>query len=282
MYSLPKTYVRWLQDALRRQFDDQLVVDGIAGPRTRAAVRAFQASVGLKPDGVAGPATIGALRDGGAPPPPGKRPSTTTTKRIRERPSSITWAPSRHHGSRRSEPITGIVYHFTAGRPEFPRVVRYLQDNSRNVSAHFVIGKVGEVAQLVDLDRAAFHAGRGRLGRCRRPNQCTVGIEIVNWGELRPTDAGWRTKAAGGRPYVGPTPIRAEGTFWEPFTDAQYDALSQLTRHLLTAIPTVKHLVGHEHVALPRGRKNDPGPAFDWARLHADIGADLASKVTVP
>src|SRR4051795_12027638 len=43
-------------------------VDGIAGPATAAAVRAFQAQAGLAVDGVAGPATRAALGWRGVPP----------------------------------------------------------------------------------------------------------------------------------------------------------------------------------------------------------------------
>ena len=34
----------------------------------------------------------------------------------------------------------------------------------------------------------------------------------------------------------------------------------------------ISTVVGHEHVA--PGRKQDPGPGFDWARLHALTGWD--------
>jgi len=45
-----------LQKALNRRGED-LEVDGIFGPATRAAVVAFQARNGLHPDGVVGPLT---------------------------------------------------------------------------------------------------------------------------------------------------------------------------------------------------------------------------------
>ncbi|WP_431220042.1 peptidoglycan-binding domain-containing protein [Leifsonia xyli] len=57
--------VRRLQRALRRTPDPGLVVDGIFGPATHAAVVEFQQGAGLVPDGIVGPLTWAALPDGG-------------------------------------------------------------------------------------------------------------------------------------------------------------------------------------------------------------------------
>ena len=57
--------VRRLQRALRRTPDLELVVDGVFGLRTEAAVKAFQEGVPTPPDGVVGPMTWQALPDGG-------------------------------------------------------------------------------------------------------------------------------------------------------------------------------------------------------------------------
>jgi len=43
-----------------------LVVDGIPGPKTTAAIKAFQSTHGITPDGIAGPITQAALGMGGA------------------------------------------------------------------------------------------------------------------------------------------------------------------------------------------------------------------------
>lgn len=70
--------VELLQALLNRRFGPRpkLVVDGIFGPKTEAAVEGFQGSRGLKVDGLVGPNTWGALRSEGtgagalpAPPP---------------------------------------------------------------------------------------------------------------------------------------------------------------------------------------------------------------------
>jgi uncharacterized protein (TIGR02594 family) len=50
-----------IQRALRAAGFDPGPIDGIAGPRTRAAIRAFQRAAGLVPDGIAGPRTRAAL-----------------------------------------------------------------------------------------------------------------------------------------------------------------------------------------------------------------------------
>ena len=107
------------------------------------------------------------------------------------------------------------------------------QIRGMEVSAHFFIRRDGELVQFVDADARAWHAGascwRGR-DNC---NDDSIGIEL-------------------------------EGLEGEPFEAAQYDTLSRLCRHLQERYP-VAHVAGHEHIA--PGRKQDPGPGFDWARL---------------
>jgi lysozyme family protein len=60
---------RWLQASLNTLgASPPLIVDGINGPSTRTAVRAFQVGKGLVADGLVGPATIAAIQAGLASP----------------------------------------------------------------------------------------------------------------------------------------------------------------------------------------------------------------------
>jgi hypothetical protein len=65
-----RAYIRWIQHALNTASNAALAVDGIMGPRTRAALRLFQLRHGLRPDGIPGPLTERAIAAVGAAPRP--------------------------------------------------------------------------------------------------------------------------------------------------------------------------------------------------------------------
>jgi peptidoglycan hydrolase-like protein with peptidoglycan-binding domain len=54
-------YMRWVQHTLNQVMDAQLPVNGIVGPKTRSAIRAFQQRQGLPETGIVGPQTEKAL-----------------------------------------------------------------------------------------------------------------------------------------------------------------------------------------------------------------------------
>jgi len=102
------------------------------------------------------------------------------------------------------------------------------------VSAHFFIRRDGTLIQFVPCSLRAWHAGVSSWQGCERCNDFSIGIEL-------------------------------EGTDDLPFTDAQYASLAPLVRQLKQAYP-IQAVVGHSDIAA--GRKTDPGPGFDWQRLH--------------
>ena len=101
------------------------------------------------------------------------------------------------------------------------------------VSSHFLIRRGGELVQFVPCAMRAWHAGESTWRGRSRCNDFSIGIEL-------------------------------EGTDDVPYTNAQYRVLAQLARALGRRYP-IADIAGHNDVA--PGRKTDPGPAFDWARL---------------
>ncbi|HSV35995.1 MAG TPA: 1,6-anhydro-N-acetylmuramyl-L-alanine amidase AmpD [Ramlibacter sp.] len=105
------------------------------------------------------------------------------------------------------------------------------------VSAHFFITRQGELWQFVSCDERAWHAGRSQYRGRAECNDDSIGIEL-------------------------------EGLEGERFEAAQYEALAGLCAAIAQHYP-VQHIAGHEHIA--PGRKQDPGPGFDWNELRRSL-----------
>ena len=108
------------------------------------------------------------------------------------------------------------------------------------VSAHCFISREGEVTQFVPLNQRAWHAGVSRFDGCEGCNDFSIGIEL-------------------------------EGTDEIEYTQAQYQALVELTKSIQSDYPliTEQRIVGHSDIA--PGRKTDPGVAFDWAYYRSKL-----------
>jgi N-acetyl-anhydromuramoyl-L-alanine amidase len=106
------------------------------------------------------------------------------------------------------------------------------------VSAHFLVRRDGRITQFVSCDSRAWHAGKSSWRGREDCNDFSVGIEL-------------------------------EGLEGELFEPAQYVALTHLINAGARNYP-IGAIVGHEHVA--PGRKNDPGPGFDWQHLRDLLG----------
>ena len=102
------------------------------------------------------------------------------------------------------------------------------------VSSHFLIRRDGELIQFVSCVRRAWHAGVSSWMGRDRCNDFSIGIELEGCDQLA-------------------------------FEDAQYQALNRLLAALRRCYP-IEALAGHSDIA--PARKTDPGPHFDWHRLH--------------
>jgi N-acetylmuramoyl-L-alanine amidase len=190
-------------------------------------------------------------------------------------PDWVEWTASPNYYRRHASEISAIIYHYTAGGSQ-ESTVKQFQDPASKVSAHYVLGRDGKIVQMVALDQAAWHAGVSKLAGIDSVNHFSIGIEICNWGKLTKKDG--KFFVAKGEPYKGPTPMQAGGAYWEPFTDAQYKSLAKLTNALLEKYP-IKHVTGHSDIALPKGRKIDPGAAFDYDRVKPLLSKSFKGQI---
>lgn len=170
-----------------------------------------------------------------------------------------------------------VILHYTAGT-SFQSACKWLTSERSKASAHLVIGRAGEVAQLVQFDVRAWHAGKSAWGvekhsdkpptpRYTNLNRHSIGIELVNAGPLnKHADGSWRTLQSNTAIPDGDTVTamhrntKAPWHGWHAYTPAQIETLLEVGFALLKKYPSIKHVLGHDDIAW--GRKFDPGPAF--------------------
>ncbi|MCP1168158.1 N-acetylmuramoyl-L-alanine amidase [Limimaricola litoreus] len=142
---------------------------------------------------------------------------------------------SPNHGPRRlgARPDL-VVIHYTAMTSHDAALER-LCDPAAEVSAHWLISGAGDVTALVPEELRAWHAGAGRWGAVDDVNSRSIGIELYNRGD---------------HPFAGPQMAELE---------ALLSGVMERWR-----IPP-ERVIGHSDMA--PGRKDDPGPRFDWKRL---------------
>jgi N-acetylmuramoyl-L-alanine amidase len=138
-----------------------------------------------------------------------------------------------------------IILHYT-GMKSAKEALDRLCDSASKVSAHYLIDEGGDVYQLVDESKRAWHAGESYWGGEEDINSHSIGIELVNPGH----EFGYKE-----------------------FTGKQIEALTALcqdikARHGIEDI----NILGHSDVA--PGRKIDPGELFKWKEF-ADKGVGV-------
>lgn len=184
--------------------------------------------------------------------------------------------------ARRGGPITPrfIVIHYTAGGSA-ESTARYFASDAARASAHFVIGRDGDIIQQVETGAAAWHAGRSRWREVSGLNGHSVGIELANWGRLVRTPDGFASHT--GTPVPASRVVLAAHRHtpetiapWERFDAAQIAAAAEVTAALTAAYRIgADAILGHDDIA--PGRKIDPGPAFDMRAFRGLVtgrGAD--------
>lgn len=139
-----------------------------------------------------------------------------------------------------------IILHYTAGNRESS--LKTLTKNE--VSAHYMVSdnKSEPVYSLVDENKRAWHAGVSDWKGRNNLNDTSIGIEIVNDGDV-------------------------SGTF-VPYKDFQIKEVAVLVKYLADKyeIPAT-NILGHSDIA-PQ-RKSDPGPLFPWRELYTQYNIGM-------
>lgn len=155
-------------------------------------------------------------------------------------------APSPNYfNGRNGKPIIAIVNHITAGN--YPGCLTWMRNPQARASGHYLVTRKGRVFRLVEDKNAAWHAGflnkpKWKLNDSTNPNYRTIGIEH-------------------------------EALSGQGLTEEQYQATLELHRILVKQynIPIDRdHILGHCDIDSVT-RVNDPGNAFPWDRLYADL-----------
>ena len=139
---------------------------------------------------------------------------------------------------------TGAVQQLFSNQLDWDAHPYYQGIRGLEVSSHFFITRDGEIWQFVSCDDRAWHAGISQWRGRDRCNDDSIGIEL-------------------------------EGLEGLSFEAPQYQALQQLCQ-AIAAQYAIRYIAGHEHIA--PGRKQDPGPGFDWAQLQQRLSADSGTQ----
>ena len=136
----------------------------------------------------------------------------------------------------------GHIQDFFCNRLDVPADEFFASICDMKVSAHCLIERDGGVIQFVSFLDRAWHAGVSNWRGEESCNDFSVGIELEGCDEI-------------------------------PYQAAQYASLAGLVAALRSRFPDIAAdaIAGHSDIA--PGRKTDPGPAFDWGRLHRLIEA---------
>ena len=159
-----------------------------------------------------------------------------------------------------------LVMHYTAGGSA-SNTVSFFRRPDAGASAHLVIGRDGDITQMIKFDTVGWHAGRSRWRKKSGVNKFSIGIEIANYGQLS-RDANGDWKSWSGQSVARDRVVEKEhkhfpGSIhgWEIFDTPQMQASIDTAKAIVREYDIKPwDLVGHEDIS-PH-RKVDPGPAF--------------------
>lgn len=173
--------------------------------------------------------------------------------------------------STRKGDVKYLVLHHT-GPGSFNGIVNWLCNKDAKASAHYVLGKNGELNQLVSTTKESWHAGVAKVNGEMINNHCSIGIEICNIGVLEKGEDGcfYYSQGRNTKKYTGkevPVPAKIvypSGKVLEgyavPYPEKQITKLIGLCKAIIEKYPQItrENILTHFEIGQPEGRKNDP------------------------
>lgn len=131
---------------------------------------------------------------------------------------------------------TYLVIHYDAA-PNASSAINWMTNPVSKVSAHLHIDRVGNIVQLVNFNKRAYHAGKSSWKGLSDLNWHSIGIELQNTGT-------------------------------QEYTQVQLVSLLKVSKLIVESYP-IKEVLGHSDIA--PGRKIDPGKQFPMEWLRKEI-----------
>lgn len=139
-----------------------------------------------------------------------------------------------------------LIMHFTASSTA-SGAISWLTDPKSKVSAHLHIDREGNIVQMVDFNKRAYHAGKSEWKGQSDLNWHTIGIELQNTGT-------------------------------QEYTEKQIQSLVEANRAIVREYG-IKEIVGHSDIS--PGRKTDPGKQFPWDRVRRESFGETTSVKSI-
>lgn len=154
----------------------------------------------------------------------------------------------------------GVTVHYSADR-DLERVLQ--SDAQDGYCYHILIDRDGSVIQSCYFDQKTWHAGNARW-KGLSPNSSHVAICLLSWGRLTPGPNGdflsWSGATVPAAEVASrPDNLTGQVAPWDIATPAQEAALEKACLWLMANGIQSSQIAGHDEVAIPKGRKDDPG-----------------------
>jgi N-acetyl-anhydromuramyl-L-alanine amidase AmpD len=178
--------------------------------------------------------------------------------------------PKNHQKFSPGMPDT-IIIHYTAGRSA-ESSANYLCGTDVKASAHLVIGREGEIYQLVPFDTIAWHAGESQYAGREWLNQYSIGIELDNAGPLEKVGTEYQSwfkeRYQANDVLYARHRNETNSSYWHIYTQKQIEACNMVCSLLIERFG-VSTILGHEEISPTR--KQDPGPAFPLDKFRDNL-----------